>query len=712
MRRSIYLLALLVFVGLSFGGQVHLQKISRIDINPTLAVDADGQIVYAGVGGALNIYNIYQKDFPQLMGTIEGHSSNVKAIAVQGMELFVLWEKEGLEIYDITDKYVPVFLGKFPQETGEKFKSFTTFDLDGDVAYIGGKNFVASVDVSQPLSPQLLNYAGLNGAPMKIDFHRNKLYIAAGKLGLGAMFVPNPKYFQFIGSQHGFYTTVKGYNSLIFYGRLDDPQPGERTIFGKNLFSFPFKSPTVVKIVDDVIYAGGLTNFAIYTMPENSSNPELVWNLVDMPTLDCVLHDKIAYLANSYKGLSAFDVSDISSPVEIGRLATYDVPRRATVVENKFFVADGIEGVLEFDVSQPEFPEFVRSFGSDKLHTVWDVKFYGKDIYVLGARDDFASNIFVERYDIDGNWVAEYPVANVDNLDPIGELAFGENYCAISLGREGIVLMRNIDGVLEQGYSLRDAAVQFCDLEIRGGLLYASDYHGGYHIYRIDEEMPYPVGFVQTSEDGGNGIALRDKYLLAADGPEGLTIIDISDPKYPEKVANYPTVWGTDIAISGDYAFLSDGQGACKVFDISHLPEVEQVADLPDNGYWMHIYADGNRIYGIDQFFGAYIYELRTDDETMARRIPAKPDRTTITQAYPNPFNAETNISFSIAEKTNVELAIFDETGRKVSTLISDCLPAGTYTMKWNADNSPSGTYFAILKAAGKQVERKLTLVK
>ena len=53
MRRSIYLLALLVFVGLSFGGQVHLQKISRIDINPTLAVDADGQIVYAGVGGAL-----------------------------------------------------------------------------------------------------------------------------------------------------------------------------------------------------------------------------------------------------------------------------------------------------------------------------------------------------------------------------------------------------------------------------------------------------------------------------------------------------------------------------------------------------------------------------------------------------------------------------------------------------------------------------------
>ncbi len=713
MKRFIALVALLaLFAGLSFGASVSLLEVSRIDIEPTVAVDADGQVVYAGLGGALNIYNIYQRDFPQLMGTIEGHSSNIKSIVVQGRRLFVLWEKEGLEIYDITDRYLPVFLGRFSSDNDERFKRFTALDLDGQTAYIGGENYIASVDVSQPLSPMLLNYASLNCAPMKIDFHRNKLYIAAGKLGLGAMFVPNPKYFQFIGSQHGIYTTVKGYKDLIFYGRLDEPKPSEQTIFGKHLFSFPFKSPTVVKITDDVIYAGGLANFAIYNIPENSSNPQLIWNLPNMPTLDCVLHDKIAYLANSYKGLSAFDVTDIHNPVEIGRLETFDVPRRASVIGDKLYVAAGLSGVVVFDVSAPEYPEFIGRLAADKLHTVWDVKRFAKDIYVLGARDDFMNNIFVERYDADGNWLAEYPIARVDNFDPIGELAFGDKYCAISLGREGIVLMHNNDGELEAGYSLRDAAVQFCDMEIRGGMLYASDYHGGYHIYRIDSGMPYLAGFVQTSTDGGNGIVLKDKYLLAADGPEGLAVIDIGEPKYPKKIANYPTVWGTDIAVSGDYAFLSDGQGACKVFDISHLPDVEQVAELPDNGYWMHIYADDNMIYGIDQFFGVYIYELRTEEGTLSKNVPAKPDQTTIVQAYPNPFNAETSISFSLADKTDAELSIFDATGRKVSTLLADKLPAGKYTMKWNAENSPSGTYFAILKTPDKQVEQKLTLVK
>lgn len=715
MKRFTLAVLLLLIASLAFGTGVSLVRLSRIDMNPTGAINSDGQVVYAGVGGALNIYNIYQRDFPQLVGTIENHSSKVCAIEVQGRRLFVLWEKEGLEIYDITDRYLPVFIGKFPTTDDERFKRFTSFDLDGNVAYIGGADFIVSVDVSQPLSPTLLNYAGLNGAPMKIDYYNNKLYIAAGKLGLGAMFIPNPQRFQYIGSQRGVYTTVKAYEDIILYGRLDEPKPNEPTLFGKHLFSFPFKSPTVVKVEDGVIYAGGLSNFAIYKLPDGSTNPKMIWNLPDMPTLDCVLRDDVAYLANSHRGLSVFDVQDIYNPVEIGRLQTYDVPRRACIVDNRLFVAAGLSGVVIFDVSAPEYPEALGTLDSKNLHITWDVKRYADYIYVLGARDDFTNNVFIERYNLSGDWLAEYPVARVNRLDAIGEIAFSDKYCAVSLGSEGISVLRNENGALTQAYSIYDGTAQFCDIEFRDGLLYASDYHGGYHIFRIPSEqsgLPYSVGYVKTSDEGGNGIALVGNYMLAADGPQGLTIIDIRDVTAPQQVSNFPTVWGTDIAIDGEYAFLSDGQGACKVFDISALPDVRQVAELPHSGYWMHIYTDAGRIYGVDQFFGVYVYRLRTEEEALAKAVPPMPNRTEIVQAYPNPFNAQTKISFSLSDKTDAELSIYDANGRKVITLIADVLPAGKYTLRWNAEDAPSGTYFAVLKTPAKQVRQRLMLVK
>ena len=62
--KRLTILCLLLLVGAAFAVDFDLIKESRIDMNPVTAVGSDGQIVYAGVGAALNIYNIYQKDFP------------------------------------------------------------------------------------------------------------------------------------------------------------------------------------------------------------------------------------------------------------------------------------------------------------------------------------------------------------------------------------------------------------------------------------------------------------------------------------------------------------------------------------------------------------------------------------------------------------------------------------------------------------------------
>ena len=66
---------------------------------------------------------------------------------------------------------------------------------------------------------------------------------------------------------------------------------------------------------------------------------------------------------------------------------------------------------------------------------------------------------------------------------------------------------------------------------------------------------------------------------------------------------------------------------------------------------------------------------------------------------YPNPFNAETNISYSLAEDGNVSLKVYDISGRLVTTLVDGHMDAGEYMVAWDASNVSSGVYFYKLVA-------------
>jgi hypothetical protein len=83
-----------------------------------------------------------------------------------------------------------------------------------------------------------------------------------------------------------------------------------------------------------------------------------------------------------------------------------------------------------------------------------------------------------------------------------------------------------------------------------------------------------------------------------------------------------------------------------------------------------------------------------------------------LADAYPNPFNPTTTISFTIPEAGAIELRIFDLSGREVATLVNGVTEAGTHTMEWNAAGLPSGTYFYSLKSAEFTATKKLLLLK
>lgn len=81
-------------------------------------------------------------------------------------------------------------------------------------------------------------------------------------------------------------------------------------------------------------------------------------------------------------------------------------------------------------------------------------------------------------------------------------------------------------------------------------------------------------------------------------------------------------------------------------------------------------------------------------------------------QNFPNPFNPETNIKFEIMKPGHTTLKIYDIEGRTVATLINEKLIQGIYSVKFNADDFPSGFYYYKIKNGKHEESKKMALIK
>jgi len=81
-------------------------------------------------------------------------------------------------------------------------------------------------------------------------------------------------------------------------------------------------------------------------------------------------------------------------------------------------------------------------------------------------------------------------------------------------------------------------------------------------------------------------------------------------------------------------------------------------------------------------------------------------------QNYPNPFNPSTSIRFSVPERSDVSLKVFDVLGNEVATLISETKEAGSYDVTFNSSNLASGMYLYTLKAGSFTSTKKMILMK
>jgi len=103
--------------------------------------------------------------------------------------------------------------------------------------------------------------------------------------------------------------------------------------------------------------------------------------------------------------------------------------------------------------------------------------------------------------------------------------------------------------------------------------------------------------------------------------------------------------------------------------------------------------------------------EIRIDVRGALAVKGTKPLEFGLGQNFPNPFNPATEIRFSLPGGERVSLKVYDMTGREIATLADGMKPAGEYTVRWNARNVPSGTYFYRLIAGSFVEARKMAVI-
>jgi hypothetical protein len=109
--------------------------------------------------------------------------------------------------------------------------------------------------------------------------------------------------------------------------------------------------------------------------------------------------------------------------------------------------------------------------------------------------------------------------------------------------------------------------------------------------------------------------------------------------------------------------------------------------------------------------------EVTANGGTPEKRLGAVGSSEPDVNAFPNPSNPTTEISFLLKEAARVKLTIFNLQGKEVRLLLAEPLPAGPHAVLWKGTDNlgrpvPSGAYFYRLEAGRFSKTKRLLVVK
>ncbi len=124
--------------------------------------------------------------------------------------------------------------------------------------------------------------------------------------------------------------------------------------------------------------------------------------------------------------------------------------------------------------------------------------------------------------------------------------------------------------------------------------------------------------------------------------------------------------------------------------------------------------ADGAAVHGIDFKLNPMDYN---EEPTGVAESKNMPGGFRVFANYPNPFNPETTLSFSLDRPMQVSVTIYDALGRQLLQIANRNYNAGEHQLRWNGrdangHSAASGLYLAVIRSGAQSHTVKMVLMK
>ncbi|MFN7964796.1 MAG: hypothetical protein U0V87_03795 [Acidobacteriota bacterium] len=220
--------------------------------------------------------------------------------------------------------------------------------------------------------------------------------------------------------------------------------------------------------------------------------------------------------------LRSVDLSDPAHPRELAVLYhPTGYPQSMTIAGPMAYIAAGSEGVLIVDISDPSMPLLRGQIPTQ----------------------DFSYGVIVR-----------------DQLAYVADGAAGLQVYDVSVP----------ESPTRYGSGAPTAGLAY-DVVVSGGVALVSDPIGGLFAFDLSNINAPALTSQITTPGSPSGIWLEGKRLFVADGPAGLTILDVANPASPRMIGNTVPPSGaqtTAVQVVGGYAYLSDFFQGLAVFDV------------------------------------------------------------------------------------------------------------------------------------------------
>ncbi len=680
----------------------------------------------------LEIFDIECYNNPQLLSSLDLEDL-YHWIEVYENYCFINRNDSTVIIIDIGDVYNPFIIEEFSFSTAD----IRTICAKDDYVYLYLDNEIQIVDISSPQNPTLISTCNI---PEMQSITYSKLVIKDSILligtydGLYLYDISNPL-FPFMLT---FHNTPRVYdieieNDNIFISYSDGLEIININDLNIQVVSKYYQYDFFDILVDgDLLYAnasneyfGGLYLFDI-------SNFDDIYSLGTYAGSGYIIsvRDNIVFLnTHNFNQADAIFV-DVSDPVNdnyLGEVNYLNTSRDLDSNDNIIGVCSSENNCMNlFDISDPQYPIwlFAHGYGYNVELDVSTVTIYD-DFAIAGFSGSYYDNTRFNIYDISDPQNIIHTGGNEVDANSIKKIVVQDDYayigCSNGLHLSDITDLSNplLVYIYDVGY--------VNDIDIRGDLLYCCS-NGDLKIVDISNPLAMDLIGSWESNEFRYEINIYDNYAYLSGREGGLKIIDITDPTNPILVntilPHYDSIILSKPIIRDDKLILSDVcWNEILTYDLSNPAFPILINSFRWNLPSFDIAATEDHLVTANGSFGFTILDFMGVTPVYDQLIEV--NKTNLVN-YPNPFNPETTISFSLTTERieNTEINIFNIKGQKIKMIPVNLSPEPSlgkgegqnYSVTWTGtdeNNQPvaSGVYFYQLNVDDKIITSKKCLL-